>query len=64
MHLSLGSKRQAVRTVVDNLDGTVHFEPATLWPVTPSKPPTGKIGDKLTVYDRRVPPSSRSPSRG
>ncbi len=49
--ISLGSKRQAVRTVVDNLDGTVHFEPATLWPVTPPKPPTGKIGDKLTVYD-------------
>jgi hypothetical protein len=49
--ISLGSKRQAVRTVVDNLDGTVHFEPATLWPVTPPKPATGKIGDKLTVYD-------------
>ena len=46
--ISLGSKRQAVRTVVDNLGGTVHFEPAVLWPVTLS---TGKIGDKLTVYD-------------
>lgn len=49
--ISLGSKRQAVRTVVDNLDGTVHFEPAIVWPVTPPKPSTGKIGDKLTVYD-------------
>lgn len=49
--ISLGSKRQAVRTVVDNLDGTVHFEPAVVWPVTPPKPSTGKIGDKLTVYD-------------
>jgi hypothetical protein len=46
--ISLGSKRQAVRTVVDNLDGTVHFVPAVVWPVTPA---TGKIGDKLTVYD-------------
>jgi hypothetical protein len=47
----LGSKRHVVRTVVDNLDGTVHFEPATVWPVTPPKPSTGKIGDTLTVYD-------------
>lgn len=50
--ISLGSKRQAVRTVVDNLDGTVHFVPAVVWPVTPAKPPTGKIGDKLTVYNQ------------
>ncbi|TCN33574.1 uncharacterized protein DUF4333 [Kribbella orskensis] len=49
--ISLGSKRQVVRTVVDNLDGTVHFEPATVWPVTPPKSSTGKIGDTLTVYD-------------
>lgn len=49
--ISLGSKRQVVRTVVDKLDGTVHFVPATVWPVTPPKPATGKIGDKLTVYD-------------
>jgi len=27
----------------------VHFEPAVVWPVTPS---LGKIGDKLTVYDQ------------
>ncbi|TCC10299.1 DUF4333 domain-containing protein [Kribbella soli] len=46
--VSLAGKRQAVQTVVDDLGGTVHFEPATVWVVTP--PSIGKIGDKLTVY--------------
>ena len=49
--VSLGSKRQAVRAVVENVDGTVHFEPATVWPLTPPKVVTARIGDKLTVYD-------------
>ncbi|MFI7063884.1 DUF4333 domain-containing protein [Kribbella sp. NPDC050124] len=48
--LSLGSRRQVVRAMVDNLAGTVHFDPATVWPATPTTS-TGKIGDKLTVYD-------------
>jgi hypothetical protein len=49
--VSLGGKHQVVRAVVDNVDGTVHFEPATVWPLTPPKVVTGRIGDKLTVYD-------------
>ncbi len=49
--ISLGSKRQVVRTVVDNLEGSVHFVPATVWPVTRPTTPTGRIGDTLTVYD-------------
>ncbi len=49
--ISLGSKRQVVHAVVDNVDGTVHFEPATVWPVTRPKVATGKIGDKLSVYN-------------
>jgi Domain of unknown function (DUF4333) len=49
--ISLGSKHQVVRAVVDNLQGTVHFVPATVWPVTRPKTPTGRIGDTLTVYD-------------
>jgi hypothetical protein len=49
--VSQGSKRQVVQTVVDDLAGTVHFEPATVWPVTRPEVATGKIGDKLTVYD-------------
>jgi Domain of unknown function (DUF4333) len=49
--VSLGSKRRVVRAVVENVDGTVHFEPATVWPVTPPKVVTARIGDKLTVYD-------------
>jgi Domain of unknown function (DUF4333) len=51
--ISQGSKRQIVHTVVENVDGTVHFEPATVWPLTRPKIATGKIGDKLTVYDER-----------
>lgn len=43
--VSLAGKRQAVQTVVDDLGGTVHFEPATIW-----VPSVGKIGDKITVY--------------
>lgn len=54
--ISLGARRQAVQTVVDNLDGTVHFQPAMVWPVTPPKPSTGSIGDKLTVYDEAGAP--------
>jgi hypothetical protein len=50
--VSQGSKRQVVRAVVDKIDGTAHFEPATVWPVRP-KVTTGKIGDKLTVYGER-----------
>ena len=46
--ISLAGKRQTVQTVVDDLAGTVHFEPATVWVVTP--PSVGKIGDKVTVY--------------
>jgi len=49
--ISLGSRRQVVQTVVDDLDGTVHFEPTTVWPATRPKAATGKIGDKLTAYD-------------
>ncbi|WP_327637370.1 DUF4333 domain-containing protein [Kribbella sp. NBC_00482] len=45
--VSLAGKRQTVQTVVDDLGGTVHFEPATVWVVTPS---IGKLGDKVTVY--------------
>jgi hypothetical protein len=47
--VSLAGKRQTVQTVVDDLAGTVHFVPATVWVVTP--PSIGKIGDKVTVYD-------------
>ncbi|TCC16476.1 DUF4333 domain-containing protein [Kribbella speibonae] len=46
--VSLAGKRQVVQTVVDDVGGTVHFEPATVWMVT--APSTGKIGDKVTVY--------------
>jgi Domain of unknown function (DUF4333) len=53
--ISNGSKRQVVRAVVEKLDGTVHF-PATVWPLTPPKVVTAKIGDKLTVYDERGDP--------
>jgi Domain of unknown function (DUF4333) len=49
--VSLGSRRQVVRTVVDNVDGKVHFDPATVWPLTRPKAATGRIGDKLTVHD-------------
>jgi hypothetical protein len=49
--ISQGSRRQVVQTVVEDLAGTVHFEPATVWPVTRPEVATGKIGDKLTVYD-------------
>ncbi|MGW6200727.1 DUF4333 domain-containing protein [Kribbella sp. NPDC055110] len=44
--VSLAGKRQTVQTVVDDLGGTVHFEPATLWAAS-----IGKIGDTVTVYD-------------
>ncbi|WP_410785247.1 DUF4333 domain-containing protein [Kribbella sp. C-35] len=43
--VSLAGKRQVVQTVVDDLGGTVHFEPATVWAAS-----IGKIGDKITVY--------------
>ena len=46
--ITLAGKRQVVQTVVDDLSGTVHFEPATVWTVT--APVTGKIGDTVTVY--------------
>jgi len=45
--VSEGSKRQVVRAVVDDLDGTVHFEPSLARPEVA----TGRLGDKLTVYD-------------
>jgi hypothetical protein len=50
--ISNGSKRQVVPAVVEKVDGTVNF-PATVWPLTPPKVGTTKIGDKLTVYDER-----------
>jgi len=46
--VSLGSRRQVVHTVVDDVEGTVHFEPATVWPLT-RKVATGRIGDKMTL---------------
>ena len=48
--VSQGSTRQVVHAVIDDVNGTGHLEPATVWPVRP-KVATGKIGDKLTVYD-------------
>lgn len=48
--VSQGSTRQVVHVVIDDVNGTGHLEPATVWPVRP-KVATGKIGDKLTVYD-------------
>jgi Domain of unknown function (DUF4333) len=45
--VSLGSKRRVVRVAVDDVKGTAHFEPATVWPLTPPK--VVKIGDKPTV---------------
>jgi len=51
--ISNGSKRHVVRAVVDDVDGTIHFEPANVWPLTRPKVTTGKIGDKVTVYDER-----------
>jgi hypothetical protein len=45
--VSLGSKRRVVRVAVDDVKGTAHFEPATVWPLTPQK--VVKIGDKPTV---------------
>jgi Domain of unknown function (DUF4333) len=50
--ISNGNKRQVVRAVVEKVDGTVQL-PATVWPLTPPKVVTGRIGDKLTVYDER-----------
>jgi hypothetical protein len=44
--VSLAGNRQTVQTVVDNLGGTVHFVPATVWVDS-----IGKIGDKVTLYD-------------
>lgn len=46
--VSEGSKREVVRAVVDDVEGTVHFEP-----VAQPRPEvaTGRLGDKLTVYD-------------
>lgn len=41
-----------MHAVVEDVDGTGHLEPATVWPVRP-KVTSGKIGDKLTVYDER-----------
>jgi uncharacterized RDD family membrane protein YckC len=49
--VSLGSRRQVVHAVVDDAEGTVHFEPATVSPLTRPKVATGKIGDKMTIYD-------------
>jgi uncharacterized RDD family membrane protein YckC len=49
--VSLGSRRHIVHAVVDDVAGTVHFEPATVWPLTRPKVATGRIGDKLTRYD-------------
>ena len=43
--VSVAGKRQTVQTVVDDLGGTVHFEPATVWVAS-----VAKIGDKITVY--------------
>ena len=48
--VSQGSTRHVVHVVIDDVNGTGHLEPATVWPVRP-KVATGKIGDKLTVYD-------------
>jgi len=45
--VSEGSKQEVVRAVVDDLDGTVHFEP----PLARREAATGRLGDKLTVYD-------------
>jgi hypothetical protein len=45
--ISEGSNRQVVRAVVDDVDGMVHFEP----PLPGREVVTGRLGDKLTVYD-------------
>jgi hypothetical protein len=49
--VSQGSRRQVVHAVVDDAEGTVHFEPATVWPLTRPKVATGRVGDKMTLYD-------------
>jgi hypothetical protein len=51
--ISEGGQSQVIHVVVENVDGTVRFEPAAEPTPTPTPPKvaTGKIGDKLTVYD-------------
>jgi hypothetical protein len=48
--ISKGSERHVVRAVVEDVAGTAHFELADQPPARP-KVATGKIGDRLTVYD-------------
>jgi hypothetical protein len=48
--VSKGDARHVVRVVIEDIDGTGHFELANPPPPRPAVA-TGKLGDKLTVYD-------------
>jgi hypothetical protein len=48
--VSKGDAHHVVRTVIEDVDGTGHFELADPPPPRPEVA-TGKLGDKLTVYD-------------
>jgi hypothetical protein len=48
--VSKGDARHVVRAVIEDVDGTGHFELADPPPPRPEVA-TGKVGDKLTVYD-------------
>ena len=48
--VSKGDARHVVRVVIEDVDGTGHFELADPPPPRPEIA-TGKVGDKLTVYD-------------
>ena len=49
--ISKGNERHAVRVVVEDVSGSAHFELVDQPPPTRPEVATGKIGDKLTIYD-------------